>query len=411
MDSACLILADSPGALIELCGVTVLERLLRTLQRCGYTRAIILSSMPEVVALPPRDGLTINIHRRPAGQVTLEQIVEAWPDPSQNLLTVAGDRVFDDRLLRALTAAQDSVVLVDSCVASHVEICAAAVLSYSWATTHAGPLEGAIAQAVQERAIALLDVDEQPVYSTTLRRELRPFWFPAPAPQDKKGAERILLNAAQKGSQDLPALVHAPIETFLVRLLCKTPITPNQLTIFCNIVAWLVTWCFATGALVWGTALALLVGVLDGLDGKQARVKVETSEAGKLEHWFDALFEFSWWFALAYYLRKSGQLPNAFSYLLLLLLAEGVDLAAKGSILFTYKKLIDELSSFDRVVRLFGGRRNIYVWILATGLLLGAPAKAFIVIAWWEVVTAAVHVPRAILAILFRQAKPEGNEV
>jgi Phosphatidylglycerophosphate synthase len=40
-----------------------------------------------------------------------------------------------------------------------------------------------------------------------------------------------------------------------------------------------------------GIGLALIVGVLDGLDGKLARLKLETSKAGKLEHLFDALFE------------------------------------------------------------------------------------------------------------------------
>lgn len=116
---------------------------------------------------------------------------------------------------------------------------------------------------------------------------------------------------------DIPALVHAPIETFLVSKLCKFPITPNQLTIFCNIIAWGATILFATGNLGCGIAVALAVGVLDGLDGKLARVKLETSKAGKLEHFFDVLFENSWWIALAFYLQSAGKLPGAYHYLLL----------------------------------------------------------------------------------------------
>jgi hypothetical protein len=42
-------------------------------------------------------------------------------------------------------------------------------------------------------------------------------------------------------------------------------------------------------------------------------------------------------------------------------------------------------------LRLVGGQRNIYVWILALGLILGTVAGAFKLIAWWEAVTAAVH--------------------
>ena len=36
------------------------------------------------------------------------------------------------------------------------------------------------------------------------------------APIDKKAAERVLLESIQKGTQDIPALVHAPIKNFLV---------------------------------------------------------------------------------------------------------------------------------------------------------------------------------------------------
>ncbi len=82
------------------------------------------------------------------------------------------------------------------------------------------------------------------------------------------------------------------------------------------------------------------------------------------------------------------------SVLLLLLVAEGIDGFAKGSVNFTIGKLIDELKAFERFVRLVGGPRNIYVWILALGLILGTVAGAFKLIAWWEAVTAAVHLAR-----------------
>jgi phosphatidylglycerophosphate synthase len=143
-------------------------------------------------------------------------------------------------------------------------------------------------------------------------------------------------------------------------------------------------------------ALALVVGVLDGLDGKQARLKVETTQTGRIEHWFDAVFEMSWWIALAWHFQTSGQLHNAFAYLLLLLVAEGVDGLAKASVYFTTGKIIDELGAFERFVRLVGGRRNVYIWILTIGFLIDAPVKAFIMMVWLQVATAIVHLPSAI---------------
>ena len=207
------------------------------------------------------------------------------------------------------------------------------------------------------------------------------------------------MDSIQKGPPDIPAWVHAPIETFLVSRLCKTPITPNQLTLFCNVVAWTVTILLVTGHLAWGLGLALIVGVLDGLDGKLARLKLETSKAGKLEHLFDALFENSWWLALAWHLSVSGKLPDAFSYLGLLIGAEVLNALARASIVRYYGKSISELGTFDRIFRLVGGRRNIYVWILVLGLICGTAAGAFKLIALWEAVTAVIQLARVAWAL------------
>jgi len=44
-----ILIADAPEALMELCGVNLLERLLRILQRLGFRRAIVFSTTPEIV--------------------------------------------------------------------------------------------------------------------------------------------------------------------------------------------------------------------------------------------------------------------------------------------------------------------------------------------------------------------------
>ena len=118
-----------------------------------------------------------------------------------------------------------------------------------------------------------------------------------------------------------------------------------------------------------------------------------------------------------YYSKCHGELPlpgifrfpancHAPSVLLLLLVAEGIDGFAKGSVNFTIGKLIDELKAFERFVRLVGGRRNIYGWILAFGVILGTVAEAFKPIAWWEAVTAAVlHGARGLGTVGFAESE------
>ena len=427
MAEQCVILADSPSALVELCGISVLERLLRTLQRCGLDQAIVLSSTREPIARElarpswARAELDLKLQSRAVGPVTIEQIVDLWArnsGGSELLLVVPGNVVYDSRLLQLLISQNESAALVDSAVPRKLsrltasapdtkcgKLCGPAIMRREWAFAQTGTLEEVLRQGLEQNTLTALDVAAQPLYHAALRRKLRPYWFPAPSSEHIKMAERVLLDSTRKGTLDIPAIVHGPIETFLISQLCKTSITPNQLTVITNIVAWIATIFFATGRLGWGLALALVVGVLDGLDGKQARLKVETTRSGKLEHWFDAFFENSWWVALAWQFHSSGQLAGAFYYLALLLFAEAVDGILKGSVYFTTGKVIDELGTFERVVRLVGGRRNVYIWILAIGFLLGAPAKAFIFMVWLQVATAAVHLPRAIWAF-FRNGRP-----
>src|SRR5437867_12362260 len=85
MVNECVILADDPSALVELCGISTLERLLRTLQRCGIERATVLSNTPDQIARElaqpswARAQLNLILHTRPARPVMLHQIVDVCP--------------------------------------------------------------------------------------------------------------------------------------------------------------------------------------------------------------------------------------------------------------------------------------------------------------------------------------------
>jgi len=413
-----IILAESPGALTELCGISLLERLLRTLQRLDLTKAIVLSTTPELLAPHLADPsrhrarVAIDLRRRSPGPLDVKQITEVWPNDADVALVIRGDSVFESRLFQLLDDQGGTAVLVDSTPPASLQLlvastpntvrgrlCGAALLWQDWVKSHDGPLEPALLQEIEAGEIDVVDIAGRDWHHASVRRQLHPTWFPLPVPEHGHIARCVLVKAAEKGSLDFPAMAHSPIENFLINHLCRTAITPNQLTALTNLVAWGATFLFATGRLGWGTLLALTVGVLDGLDGKQARVKIETSKIGKLEHWFDAFFEHSWWIAIAYCLQNSGRLPSAFVYLLILMGAEAVAGLSKLSVLRACGRTLDELGDFNRIVRLIGGRRNVYVWLFALGILLGVPAQAFALIATWAAVTAAVQVLRASVAV------------
>src|SRR5207245_1020729 len=128
---------------------------------------------------------------------------------------------------------------------------------------------------IDQAKIDIVDAAAADDYIVSMRRRVRPVCFPAPPEQNRRLAERVILDAAQKGTLDLPAYFHAPIETGIISLLCKTRITPNQITIAGFIIGCSATAAFALGRVGLGILAALIFGIVDGLDGKQARVKIE----------------------------------------------------------------------------------------------------------------------------------------
>jgi phosphatidylglycerophosphate synthase len=233
-------------------------------------------------------------------------------------------------------------------------------------------------------------------YIVPMRRHVRPLCFRTPGAQERRLVESIILDAAQKGTLDFPAYVHAPIETAIVSLLCKTRITPNQVTIAGFIIGCCATAAFALGEIGLGILAALVFGIVDGLDGKLARVKVETTERGKWEHHLDYLIENSWWAAIALHLWQSAQLRSAFYFLALLLGSHLLDELVKRKAKMATGRLLDDVAPLDRAFRLIAARRNVYVWILAGGFLLGAFPQSYAIICGWAAVSAAVHLVRSI---------------
>jgi len=217
-----------------------------------------------------------------------------------------------------------------------------------------------------------------------------------PLEQDHRLAERIILNSAQNGTLDLPAYIHAPIETAIISLVCKTRITPNQITIVGFIIGSSATAAFALGRVGLGILAAFIFGIVDGLDGKQSRVKIETTELGKWEHHLDDLIEYSWWTAIAFQLWRSGLFPNVFYFFTLLIGSHLLDHFARRRTKMAKGRLLDDVAPFDRAFRLIAARRNVYVWILACGFLLHAFPQSYAVICGWAAVSAAVHLVRSI---------------
>jgi phosphatidylglycerophosphate synthase len=402
-----ILIADAPEALVELCGVNLLERLLRILQRLGFRRALVLSTTPEIVAAEvakrswAREKIIIQVVSDAPGPLTAQLVLQRGQ--SERFLIVPANIYCDARLLAALCAKDSSAALVDSNPPNFARPlirnrCGPALITKDFLSAFSStmPFFEQLKERVDNRKIDIVDAADQDDYIVSMRRRVRPFFFPAPVEQDRRLAEQVILDSAQKGTLDLPAYIHAPIETRIVSLLCKTRITPNQITIVGLIIGCSATAAFALGYTGLGILAALIFGIVDGLDGKQSRVKIETTERGRWEHHFDYVIENSWWATIAFHLSHSGQSPNAFYFFALLFGSHLLDEFAKRRVKLLKARLLDDLTPFDRGFRLIAARRNVYVWVLACGLLLGTFPQSYAVICGWAAFSAAVHLVRSI---------------
>jgi phosphatidylglycerophosphate synthase len=429
-----IISADAPSSLLEICGVTLLDRLLRQAQRLGFRDALVLSTTPEAIrgeiARPswPRENVSVEVRPREPGPLRTEELAKQLGNIDACLF-VPGDIYCDGRLLRALAEQTNDSALTDSAPLATVGrpfwppvsvggeateltppppyLCGPARISKT--SLQSQPpnetLADALKNAVATGTVEHLDAATFPPHIPSMRRDVRPFCLPATG-DSRHHIEAIVLDSAQNGTLDIPAYVHAPVETFVVSHLCRTSISPNQITVLGFLFGILGTICFATGHFATGLVIALVFGVVDGLDGKLARVKVETTARGEWEHRLDLILEYSWWIALGWGLGKTGQLPSAFLFTGLLLGGELLSRAAKSYVRHLTGRLLDDVSGFDRFFRLIAGRRNIYVWLLAIGWCWNGGASAYRMISIWAVLTATIHMSRAVSIHLNRGGSP-----
>lgn len=420
-----VILADAPGALGVLFGISLLERLLRVVQRLGFREAIILSSSPEEIAAHlaepswARAEVALSFRSRNAGAARVSDLATG----AGRVLVVSAGFYYDARLLKTMAEQTATTLLIDSApppdcallwqgcragaspaqleasgaLALQEPLPAAALITSDWLSRqdHNTGLMDQLSSEATTGKIEVRDAARQPTYVTALRKHVRPVFFPAPAPDLIPVAERFPRDVAQNGVLDFPGFFDSPIEDWIVARLCRTSITPNQVTFVTMLIGLGVTALFATAHLWWGVALAYTIEVLDGVDGKLARTKVETTVAGEWEHIVDYCIELSWWTTLAFHFYVEHLRP-AYWLLLLLVGSDVVDRLAKRAVKRKVGRNLDDVSNFDRFVRCIGGRRNINIWILIAALALGDAPNGFVLICWWGAATAAAHVIRAL---------------
>src|SRR6266702_707224 len=207
-DTLPILVADAPDALIELCGVNLLERLLRILQRLGFRRAVVFSTTPEIVGAElakrswAREQVIVHLVSDAIGPLAAQLLLEQ--SPSERFLIVPGNIYCDARLLASLCAKDSPAALVDSNPPEFARSlirnpCGPALVMKDFLSAFrpTAPFFEKLKDKIDNRKIDIVDAAEQNDYVVNMRRHVRPLCFPA-LEQNRRVAERAILDSAQK---------------------------------------------------------------------------------------------------------------------------------------------------------------------------------------------------------------------
>ncbi len=410
--------SDSPmaGALIPILGRSPFQRHVKHLGGLGVRRVIVpLHGFAEGDALEEEcrqqaipvlcDGCEL-VFVPPGSEGRSEPLGD-----DDAVVLVAADSVLDPRLYRVVFGSAGPVWVGDRADRSDRtgDQGSGEVLAVGIRTVGGSDARDGFRGEAEQRIL----VENLDAYLPDLRRTLRPYWVSARSTDDRARAADMIMDSAQKGVLDLPArYLHPPAENFFARFLSRTPVTPNHVTFVTAITGFTATYLFATGSYGLGLLLALVTNVLDGVDGKLARIKLQTSPFGNaLDHTLDVSFEFSWYVALGWGLSggvvRSGPFGAALALIAVMISTRGISGVYK---LITGRQIHDH-RAFDRAVRLVAGRRNIYVMFLLAGFFVDRVGAAFTLCLWWALGTLGVYVARTVLAWATRRSRDATESV
>jgi phosphatidylglycerophosphate synthase len=382
--------ARSPAAWQRVGGIPLVTRLVRSLELAGLDRIRVVCPAGRT---PAEAGA-----RQSGTRIEVLEALAAGPLPAragegaEEVIAIDATLVVDRRLLKRVVDAKAPLVVEPTPAGAGepgrvrlARLKAAAVASL-------GSVDG-IPGA--ER----LDPGTLPTWAAEVRGPKPILLMDGSLPGATRTVQDALLLATEKHVMDAPARWVDPYaENAIVRRLVDTPVTPNHVTFFSLAIG------LAAAAFLylgwWALALPVmfLVGWLDGVDGKMARLRLQYSRIGEAESLFDFTYENAWWLALTLHFVGSGQGAVAGWLGVAWLAANLVDEVAYTVAGEWLGGSLDLLTPQDGAFRLIAGRRNIYVYMLAAAVLAGSMWAGFVACSVWAAITAGVHLARLFLA-------------
>jgi len=427
---------DKPKPLIQLLGLSLIERSILTTKQAGVEEfVIVVGYLGDKIKANLRGeeklGVKIDyIENKEWQGENGVSVLKAKELLNERFILLMSDHIFDARILKELVGydLRSSVILAvdrreplpgdtkvlekngkivdigkdieeSNCIDTGIFLCSPKIFFYLEEVLKKGKTELAdgIAEAAKNEDVEIFDITQINSYIPSMRKEIKAFSIDIDSKDDLIKAKKLLIENACKGRNDLLATyVNKPIENFIVSRLASTQFTPNQVTILTNVVAYTSTFLFLKGHLLFASFLTFIVSFMDGVDGRLSRVKIASSNIGKMEHAFDFLFEHSWYIALAIYLSGTyGILSILLSTFIVLFdgfshyCGQAFGKAIKDRPLADYGRI-------EQLFRKFDGRKNSYIIFILIGILLNGPFWALVAVFVWSLVSSIFYSSRTI---------------
>jgi len=335
--------------------------------------------------------------------------IDSWLDhpaaasAGDSILLLRGDYLYDERLIQNLTQKPGTVLQIatkggEKAIAAHVAAHDALFVRDFLDGNRSCENLPSLSFETPQTLVA--------TYQKKLRKFDPPYLLPI-TEENKRKLEQRLFSGSYKGVTDLVTKWLWPRPAQVVTRFCAlNGITPNQVTSLSLVLVVIAGLLFLNGFFALGLAAAWAMTFLDTVDGKLARVTVNSSNFGYVfDHAIDLISPPLWY--LAWGLGLESWQPGIPLSLKAALWLMFVGYIAGRVVEGIFKKFLEPSGLFcwrpiDSYFRLITGRRNPNLILLTLGLLAWRPDLGLLAVTLWTIASSIFLVVRLFLGFCKR---------
>ena len=315
---------------------------------------------------------------------------------SGRILIFNGRYVFENRTIQAVIDRPDCILLYESEIA-------AAFIEADQAKNVIAHMQDPGRKIPDD--ITVINTHDLTSFDTNLRRSTKPLLEPVSL-ERKSYLENKLYGNAYRGITDLVTKFVWPRPAKqAVRICAALGVTPNMVTTIGLLLVIAACFLFAHQYYAWGLLAGWIMTYLDTVDGKLARVTINSSKFGHLyDHLIDLIHPPIWYIiwggSLIGFSGAMGLSLDQMNWAIIIAyisgrIVEGVFPLLGNCEVFTWRPL-------DAWFRLITARRNPCMIFLTLSILAGRPDWGFIAVTFWTVFTTLVLNLRLVYAAAIR---------